>query len=64
VSQVSVEFLIALAALIATINIIFILISIPKMIRLIYTYSRKWKKSVLSSNNSTEEIIGEKKEIF
>jgi glycosyltransferase involved in cell wall biosynthesis len=64
VSQVSVEFLIALATLIATINIIFILISIPKMIRLIYTYSRKWKKSVLSSNNSTEEIIGEKKEIF
>lgn len=64
VSYVSVDFLIVLSILMATINIILILVSIPKIIRLVYTYGDKWKRSVLSSQQSGEEISGEKKEIL
>ena len=65
VSIVSLDFLLFVGALMITINLSLLLVSIPKMIRLIYTYSNKWKQSVLvESLKSSAEISGEKKEII
>ncbi len=65
VSQVSLDFLLLLGGVMIMINTILILVSIPKMVRLIYTYSHKWKQSPLSlSPSQNGEVSGEKREFF
>jgi len=65
VSIVSLDALLVVGAVMILLNLSLLLVSIPKMIRLIYTYSDKWKQSVLAETlKNSAEISGEKKEIL